>query len=306
MPDKTHKIRIGLFVIGTAALAALALVVFGGVRFWSPSDHYVIHFEDSVLGLETGAQVYVNGIRAGKVESIELDPDDMRKVIVGIEVKRGTPVHSDVKATLSLAGITGVKLIDLTGGTSQAPLLAVGGEIPVGKSTLDRLEAQAETIANQAGALSAQATEMMKRATKVIDNVVADTDPARFDEMQAGLRAVLVRAQSTTDNLAATSAALHSIVTENREAVKHTLATVDRAAASAADLMAGPFAKVVTGANDFVASLKELVHDNETPLRSAVFDLRQASRSFKELARDVRERPSRLLFSAAPDERKLP
>jgi hypothetical protein len=37
-----------------------------------------------------------------------------------------------------------------------------------------------------------------------------------------------------------------------------------------------------------------------------MFDLRQASRSFKELARDVRQKPSRLLFSTTPSERKLP
>ena len=52
--------------------------------------------------------------------------------------------------------------------------------------------------------------------------------------------------------------------------------------------------------------MKQLITANEGPLRAAVFDLRQASRSFKELARDVREQPSRLLFSDAPGERKLP
>jgi hypothetical protein len=35
-------------------------------------------------------------------------------------------------------------------------------------------------------------------------------------------------------------------------------------------------------------------------------DLAQASRSFKDLVRDLRQSPSRLLFSKPPPERKLP
>jgi phospholipid/cholesterol/gamma-HCH transport system substrate-binding protein len=309
MPKK-HKIRIGLFVIATAALAMGALVLFGGVRFWSPKEHYIIRFDESVLGLETGAQVYVNGIRSGSVDAIDLDPTDLRKVIVEISVKQGTPVHTDSKAMLQLAGITGVKLIDLSGGTSAAPVLPVGGEIPVGKSTLDKLEAEAEDIVTKAGALAAQATEMMKHATKVVDNVIEITDPKRFvdmqTELQTGFKGILVQAKHTTDHLSATSETLHAMVAENRQAVKDSLATVNAAARSASQLMDGPMAGILANANDFVSNLNGLVHDNEGQVRSAVFDLRQASRSFKELARDVRERPSRLLFSSAPDERKLP
>ena len=37
-----------------------------------------------------------------------------------------------------------------------------------------------------------------------------------------------------------------------------------------------------------------------------IADLRQASRNFKELAREVRQRPSRLLYSSPAPERKLP
>ena len=52
---------------------------------------------------------------------------------------------------------------------------------------------------------------------------------------------------------------------------------------------------------------KGLVHDNEGIVHAAVVDLRQASRSFKELAREVRQRPSRLLFfGGSQGDRKLP
>jgi phospholipid/cholesterol/gamma-HCH transport system substrate-binding protein len=54
------------------------------------------------------------------------------------------------------------------------------------------------------------------------------------------------------------------------------------------------------------SAIRGVVDDNRAPLRSAIADLRQASRSFKELAREVREQPSRILISSPKGDRKLP
>ena len=53
-------------------------------------------------------------------------------------------------------------------------------------------------------------------------------------------------------------------------------------------------------------AVRGLVAENRAPLAAAIADLRQASRSFKELAREVREQPSRLLMSSARPDRRLP
>jgi hypothetical protein len=66
----------------------------------------------------------------------------------------------------------------------------------------------------------------------------------------------------------------------------------------------GQLSLLLTNANDAMSDIKGLVHDNQ--LRAALTDLRQASRSLKELSREVRQKPSRLLFSGTPKDRKLP
>ena len=88
--------------------------------------------------------------------------------------------------------------------------------------------------------------------------------------------------------------------------LRQSLAAFGDAANGASQLVDGRVAQVVVDAGDAVSSFKRLLTANEGPLRAAMFDLREASRSFKELARDVRQKPSRLLFSNAPAERKLP
>ena len=302
MATKSQKIRIGVFTVVAAGLIAVVLIVFGGLRFWETKDHYRIVFDDTVMGLESGGLVYINGMRVGAVDSVEVLPEDIRKTVVGITVKHGTPVRADTQALLSMAGITGLKVIDLRSGSLTSPQLAEGAVIPVGATTLDKLTNQAERIAEQSG-------ELMKRANRIVDNLVTLTDPKRFagiDELLAQAGATAQAAHSVADNLASASGTIKVMVNENRVALHDSITSMQATAKTASEMLGGQVGQLVGNASEFVSQLKGLVHNNEGEIRSAVFDLRQASRSFKELARDVRQRPSRLLFSDTPAERKLP
>lgn len=290
MPTKAQHIRVGLFATATLVLVAVVLAVFGGFRMWDDDDSYRIVFDTSVIGLEPGAQVYLNGVKVGAVDDLDVARDDIRKVSVAIKVKHGTPIHTDTRAILQYSGITGLKTIDLRGGTSAAPRLSPGAEIAAGESTLDKLEARAVAIADEAAALFKHATQLTDRLIAVTDGFEGVADPVR---------------RAATD-LAAAGASLRATVDENRTAVRQSITAFRSAADAASGLLDGQASQLLGNAGEVVAELRKLVVTNEAPLRAAVFDLRQASRSFKELARDVRQKPSRLLFSSAPSERQLP
>jgi len=290
MVSKAQSLRVGLFATATLVLVAVVLIVFGGIRFWGSSDRYRIVFDSSVIGLEPGAVVYLNGIKVGTVETVAVEPSDLRKVAVAIEVQSGTPIRTDTRALLQYAGITGLKVIDLRDGSTAAAPLPSGGEIPAGATLLDRLEARAQAIIDQSA-------KVMDRAALLTDNLIAVTEPAKL----------------AATNLAEMSSSLKGMVDENRAGLRQSVVTLRQslaafhdAANGASQLIDGQVAQLVVNAGDAVSSFRKLVTANEGPLRAAVFDLREASRSFKELARDVRQKPSRLLFSNAPSERKLP
>lgn len=291
---KQQKIRIGLFAVVTGALLGLVLVVFGGLHFWRDRAHYTLYFEDSVYGLESGAEVYLNGVRVGSVREIGIDRRDFRRVRVVIEVDSKTPVRADTKAYLRLAGITGLRVIDLRDGTPQAPRLAEGGVIPIGESTLDKLEKQAKDMADQAGELMKSAGHIVKKADQVIDQVATP------------LTEVATTARDASLSLRHATAALDEMIAENRGAVKATLAEVSRAAHDTSQLIDTQVTGLVTSAGDVVSQVRDAVRSDNQQVRAAVIDLRQASRTFKELAREVREKPSRLLFSKPEPDRKLP
>ncbi len=295
MASKALKFRVGIFAAASLGLLAIVVVVFAGFRFWEGRDHYYIVFEDSVMGLENGARVHLNGMPVGTVGDIGVDPVDLRKVRVKISVKEGTPIHSDTRAMLQYAGITGLKVIDLREGTRTSPRLAVNSQIVQGQTVIDKLQKTAEVLADQS-------TQLMTRANKIVENLVVLSDPKRYEAMDE----IIIQAKVTSENLAVASNSLKGMVAENRVALRTTIASVNDAANSATAILDGQVSQILTNAGDFVSELKGMVSNNQSALRSAVFDLRQASRSFKELAREVRQRPSRLFFSSAPSERKLP
>lgn len=275
MTSLSLKIRAGLFAVGAAALAGLAVLAFGGMRLLRGGDVYRVEYEGTVYGLVDGANVYLNGVQVGTVEELGVSPDDPRRVRVKITVRSGTPMRADTRAMLQFAGITGLKVIDLRGGTADAPPLAPGSLIPAGETILDQLEQRAEELADQTTALMAQ-------ANKILGNVNALTDPE-------GELAQAARRGAT--ELAAAGAALRGIAEENRAGIRRSVDAVGR---------------TVRGVDELVVQTKGLLRDNSTAVRGILFDLRQAGRSLKELAREVRQRPSRLLFSRAQDERRMP
>ncbi len=89
---------IGLFVLGGIVLAVLGLIVFGGSRFFSHGDSYVIYFDESLKGLRRGAPVTFRGVDIGQVTEIraiyEQDTGAVR-VPVTVELRPGALTLTD-------------------------------------------------------------------------------------------------------------------------------------------------------------------------------------------------------------------
>lgn len=118
--------RARYIVIGAFTLACLV----GGFAFvyWVHSVGgfgeralYNIRFEQPVSGLTTGSNVLFNGIRAGAISQIVLDPNNPRLVTATISLDPKTPVRADTQVTVAYVGLTGAPAIALKGGSPEAP-----------------------------------------------------------------------------------------------------------------------------------------------------------------------------------------
>jgi len=124
-------------LIGAFALACL-LGAFGFV-YWIKNVGglgqralYTIRFDQPVSGLITGSNVLFNGIRAGAVAGVALDPANPKRVTATVSLDPGTPVRTDTQVDITYQGLTGAAAIALKGGSADAPpLTSQNGQPPV-------------------------------------------------------------------------------------------------------------------------------------------------------------------------------
>ncbi len=232
---RAQKVRLGIFVVvSTTLLIAMALVLLGG-KLARKEDTYFALFDETVSGLEIGAPVKFHGVRIGSVTSIEIDHLDVTKVRVNLDLQRGTPVKEDTTVVLNSMGITGLKFLELTGGTNESNLLEPGSEIQSDASLLDRLSGRADVIVEKLelllnNALAITGPEQQEQVKQILGNVqelleetndLLTRNEARIDQVMDDLAV-------TTSNLKEASVAANGVVQRADGQVVSILSDVER------------------------------------------------------------------------------
>jgi phospholipid/cholesterol/gamma-HCH transport system substrate-binding protein len=116
----------GLFVLLLGGGLVTAIVWLSSATTDQRYEPYVAYFYESVGGLNPNASVTYRGVRVGQVRDIQLDRERPERVRVLLDIEEGTPVKTDTVAILVTQGITGLAHVELTGGSSEAPLIGRG------------------------------------------------------------------------------------------------------------------------------------------------------------------------------------
>src|SRR5690606_17296551 len=147
METRANYVLIGAFTIAVVVfglLFALWAAKFASDRSW---QEYAVLFNEPVTGLSEGSSVQYNGIAVGTVQSLQLSPDDPREVIAMLRVDARAPVKADTQARLSITSLTGPPIIQLTGGSPEAPWLVetTTREVPIIPTAPSALQNIADT-----------------------------------------------------------------------------------------------------------------------------------------------------------------
>jgi phospholipid/cholesterol/gamma-HCH transport system substrate-binding protein len=193
MPSRSQKIRLGVFIVISSFALLVLLFIVGSKEFFQDRDIYYISYRDvSVSGLEIGSPVKYLGINIGTIKSIDFDPKDVYNVIITVAVKPGTPIKKDAQANIEAIGITGLKMIEIRGGSNEAELCQTGQYIKAGGSLTEDITGKAEVIAN--------------KIERVVNNLIEFTAPEKLEK-------IIKLAESSThamDNI-------NALVAENRQ-----------------------------------------------------------------------------------------
>jgi phospholipid/cholesterol/gamma-HCH transport system substrate-binding protein len=132
MENQAHYTLVGAFVLVLVAALFAGLFYLAKIQFGRPTQPYYIFFTGSVTGLVEGSPARYRGVAVGSVGDIRIDPTNVERVRVTIEVPTETPIKTDSVASLEPVGVTGGVYVEIAGGSREAPLLkdvAVG--VPV-------------------------------------------------------------------------------------------------------------------------------------------------------------------------------
>lgn len=296
---RKQAVKVGLFVTAVAAIWLVALFVIGGLEFLKPVDKYYVVTDEGISGVDVNSSVLLRGVAIGKVKAIELDRTNYAQVTVTLAIEPSMKIPVGSKAYFERVGLTGERVIDISGGTLADGQLAPGSTLPRAKTDLDQLQARAESLGDDISKLIAD----LRSTVHDIDELVVAIDPKRVAEIVEAvdperIESIVVHTDRATTALAVSSSQLERAVVEGRVDLGKITKNVDDVAGKAQTVLehADAAAKRLSGTIDDADSI---LRANAADLRVALQNLRRASQDAKALMQELRERPSLLLRSPA-------
>lgn len=143
----SQKSRLIAFLVGGAVLIALFISVPLGFGLAHRQKHYFCYFEgESVSGLEEGATIKFRGIPIGKVDRISYEPQRLERVKVDFLVQHDFPLKSDMYVQTGMVGITGLKYVEISGGTDTTKILPPGSQVESRPSMMASITGKTDVI----------------------------------------------------------------------------------------------------------------------------------------------------------------
>jgi phospholipid/cholesterol/gamma-HCH transport system substrate-binding protein len=156
------KIRLGLFIAGGLALFVFAIFIIGKQKnLFNPVFEISATF-NNISGLQVGNTVRFSGISVGTVDDINIINDSTIRVDMMIRKEVMKFIKSDCIATIGSEGLIGDRLIIITHGSPDAPLIKEGQQLATMEPVeMDAIMKSLKVTAGNAEYISAQLAEII-------------------------------------------------------------------------------------------------------------------------------------------------
>ncbi|OGS37651.1 MAG: hypothetical protein A2293_17205 [Elusimicrobia bacterium RIFOXYB2_FULL_49_7] len=299
----SQKARLGVFMVGGAVCLLLFIAIPIGFKLIDHQKVFWASFEgESLSGLEEGATVKFHGVPVGKVDRISYDPANLLKVKVKLKIQEDFPVKTDMFAQTGAMGITGLKYVELLGGTNEALPLKPGSDIPTKKSMMATITGKAEVIMGKIELLlnhlnAITEPDSLMGIKKIVDNTAMISDDAReflavlrpnVEKIAGSFQDVALRIDSISRDVKAITAETNQSIAGGK--MGRILLSVDSAARSMQQLS---------------VDLSLIVKQSREDIMVSMENLRETLENANELTKVLAENPSLLLKGEQQKEREV-
>ena len=314
MATKAQKVRLSIFMIASSTVLLVFFLVLVGNRILKRMDWYYVEYQDiSVTGLEPGAAVKYHGVQVGRVSNLSLK--DAATVLIEIEVERGTPIKKDSEALLSLVGITGLKFVEVIGGSVDAEDLEVGGTIKAGSSMFETISGRAEIILgkleqvlnNLNVMLSPETTTSIQNALNSIDSLTREVNGFivdnrdQMDRTVSNIDTLVIRLSDAAEHVNTTVERIDDLVRSNdvTRSVSNVRTITERIKTQLDSLRlvetVDDFRTFVNNTNEMVVHTDLIVLRTRDNILRSMSNLEEALDNLREATDVIRDDPSVLL-----------
>ena len=312
MDSKRELAFVGLFVLIAGGVLLATVLALSGV-FGSSGSTYRASFPFAG-GLEPGASVrYAGGPQVGRVEKVQMDPQDPARMEITFRVRRGIPIKTDSRVRIAALSLLGDNHLEIVPGSAQAELAAPNTVLASDPYS------DFSSLTSKLNDLSPQAQQLLKNL-----NDSAETLKVTLDRINKLLG---------DENISGALAELRGMIAENRATVKSALHGLDASMRKVEPLLED-LRTNSAHVNDTLGQVDALISDNRADARQAISDLRQSlanvtaltqrldqtldvnaeniddllenlrhvSQNLKDFTNTIKTRPSTLIRSVSPRE----
>ena len=328
MEKRLSYILVGSFVV----ILTLSMFVF---IYWLAKygdenvahDYYHVYFTESVSGLNVESLVKYRGVEVGRVKEISINKKNSEEVEVLIEIKKDTPIKKDTYATLDTLGITGLKYIDLKGGSKDAPRLkSKKGEIAtirVKKSILASLYDDGDMMAKKINTVLGKIDSLLNdKNIKEVNNIVSNlSSTTKFiDNNKQKITQMLEQINQLKENISKdlkiVTNSFVNFSNDGKKFLNHTeeiedalipsltkLGYMGDRVSEASDTTKEFFAGLQGKLKDGEFSFADIVGQNMQVLNETALSLRKLSFKLDEMVDELKNSPSDILYKST---KKIP
>jgi phospholipid/cholesterol/gamma-HCH transport system substrate-binding protein len=203
------KVRLGLFIAGGLALFVIAVFLIGKQKnLFSPVFKLTATF-CNVSGLQVGSAIRFSGINVGTVDNIDIINDSTVRVDMLLKKDVHQFIKADCEAGIGTSGIIGDRILIITQGGSNAPIVNddqhIASKEPV---ETDAIMASLKVTADNAAIISEQVAEIMSNINSgkgtlgrlIQDSTMADNVSQTIVSLRKGSKGLNENMNAAKDN----------------------------------------------------------------------------------------------------------
>lgn len=329
MSKQANPLAIGAFLVGALTLLTVGIMIFGGNDFFKDKNRFVIFFDSALNGLNVGAPVKLQGVQIGNVKEIslvmdtktgrvfkpvviEIDPEllldtsgNHLNVTLGRQHVREQAqrlIEVGLKARLETQSLlTGLLYVDLNF-YHEKPVTLVNlnyknlPELPSVPTEVDEIRNTADEILNRVRQLPLE--EVMRNLS---DTLQETRSLLKSDDTKKSLAALSQSLEETQKLVATLNRQVGPLISNVNGAVVETRTTLQDfnkqmlPVLKAADHSLTAATRVLEQSQTTLIAV-ETFATPDSPLGQALIEMRNASRSLKDLTESLERHPEAIIY----------